>query len=131
MSVPAEEPTVEVTVEVEAETPPPAPEADTAPEVVVVDTGGDEAPTDALVENAITTEGRLTNIENQLALLVGAQMEQQAVTAAVAEQAEAAADIAEVAVEIAAEAAEGEQAEPDLDSEPEREHGFFRKWFGK
>lgn len=130
MSQPAEEPTVAVTVEVEQETPAPEPE-DTAPEVVVVETGGDDAPTEVLVENAITTEGRLTNIENQLALLVGAQMEQQAATAAVAEQAEIAEDAAEMAVEIAVEAAEGEQAEPDEDSEPEREHGFFRTWFGK
>lgn len=131
MSQPAEEPTVEVTVEVEAETPAPEPEQDTAPEVVVVDTGSNDAPTDALVENAITTEGRLANLENGVQTILGyiaAQQEQMIEQEQRVEIAEATADLA---VEVAVEAAEGEQVEAEQDTEPEREHGFFRTWFGK
>lgn len=123
--------TVEVTV-----TPPETAEAEATPDVVVVESGGDASPEvqAVVVEATIEDARKLATLEAGLALAVQAIEAQDQRIAAVELEVQFARETAESAEAIAAEPVAVEpdvpQAPPAEDSEPNREHPFFRSIFG-
>lgn len=113
-----------------------APEAvvEASPTIVVESDGGDDAPTEVLVDHAIDTAERLTALESMVGQLVNELSEVRAAAA----DAQFTAEVAGAEVEAVAEAVEpmaeavAETVEEDLDLEPDVEPSTSgRHWFFK
>lgn len=120
-----ETPSVEVEVNVEEAPAAEAPQEE-APAVVVVN--NESEPEEHASNAELDHERRLTQLEAGQLQIAEALIAIDAKLDGASFRAEVAEEVAAEAVAIAEEANEGQQAAPEEDSAPDREHGFFKPW---
>lgn len=118
-----ETPDVEVNVNPEPDEEPEEPETD---DVVVAPTIVTTSSDDGIVEQLVAARVENAELRARLDALEAAQVETAIVAADAQATADAAVDVSRETLDVIEAEAEGEQADPEEDTEPRREHAWYR-----